>query len=686
MIDFKYLRACSVQQFPTWIAAVLMFAIIKDYPNLVSTKSILTYVVLTSVPLLMMLPSQSMYPQSYLSRLVWVISSATAVWIVYDLYPFYAESVVHDIFIKHNLPFNPSETPRWYWVAIGVYMLIAALMVANLGWALFGTVVYLIGEIKNGVNNSTKDSLGISLHYDEFFESFKSTSVTTASQRTDLATRDTEAMEPRLTFGDLAGQEELKEKLLNAAQEWNNDGMMNGKNGILLYGPPGTGKTTFAEALAGEIGLKFMKINVGSIASRWVNQTTEQLQDVIDSALRQAPCLLFFDEVEAILPDRRTIARGDSEEAKVVASFLSSIDKLRDGQVLVVAATNYIDRVDDAAVREGRFDFRIEVAVPDFEARKGIVLNVLKKAGKTVEPDVLDRLSRRWAGFNIPRIQEATRRAASFSKGKVVRMTDFMRGLRDVQGNKAGAPENALGLSDLYFDDELKARLENLAATFAKSDEIEARGGSVPKGIVFYGPPGTGKTTMAQALAKASGWTFIPTTGKEILSDPNKLKEIRERASDLRPSIVFIDEADDILGDRNFSGLKVYTNDLLTTIDGAGEPLHDVVWIIATNNIDGLDKAVTRRFPVKIELPVPSVEVLTKLVHDWATKHSNAIRGDLGKWAVKVARALEGLAPSVVKGILETALNNEATASVRRNEPMNITLEEVLKARREMRV
>jgi transitional endoplasmic reticulum ATPase len=470
-----------------------------------------------------------------------------------------------------------------------------------------------------------------------------------------------------------------------AAQTWNNNGKKNGKNGILLHGVPGTGKTAFAEALAGEVGLKFMKVNIGSMASRWINQTTEQLQDIIDSALRQAPCVLFFDEVEAILPDRSRIDRGDSEEAKVVGSFLSSIDKLRDGRVLVIAATNYIDRVDNAAIREGRFDFRIEVTVPDFEARKGLVLNALKKAGKTVEPAVLDRLARRWSGFNVPRIQEATRRAAGFAKTNVVGMTDFMRGLRDVQGNKAGAPESALGLSDLYFDDELKNRLETLAATFAKSDEIEARGGSV-QNVVFYGPPGTGKTAMAQALAKASGWTFIPTSGKEILSDANKLREIRNKASDLRPSIVFIDEADDILGDRQMSGLKTHTNDLLSTIEGAGEPLHDVVWIIATNHIDSLDEAVNRRFPVKIELPAPGVETLARMVRDWAAKHADAIQGEVEDWATKVALALEGLAPSLVKGILDSALSNEASNSVLRGEPMNITLEDVLKARVEMRV
>ncbi|OZA30485.1 MAG: hypothetical protein B7X93_03060 [Hydrogenophilales bacterium 17-61-9] len=521
---------------------------------------------------------------------------------------------------------------------------------------------------------------------------------TSSAHASPLATRDTEALQPKLIFSDLAGNEELKKKLSDAAAEWMSTSKrgttkqerlrapkQETKNGIFLHGVPGTGKTVFAEALAGELGLKLMKVNVGSMASRFINQTTEQLQDIIDSALRQAPCVLFLDEVEAIFPDRSRIERGDSEESKVVASFLSSVEKLRAGRVLLIAATNYKDRVDAAAIREGRFDFHIEVAVPDFEARKGLIQNVLTKAGKTVEPAVMDRLATRWGGFNVARIQEAARRAAGFATANTVGMVEFMRGLRDVQGNKTGVPEGALGLADLYFDDELKVRLANLATTFARSDEIEARGGSVPKGVVFYGPPGTGKTTMAQALAKESGWAFIATSGKEILSDSNKLAEIRRKASDLRPAIVFIDEADDILGDRRMSGMKMHTNDLLRTIDGAGEPLHDVVWMLATNDIDGLDEAVIRRFPTKIELPVPGLATTAKMVHDWASKRTEMIAGGVDDWSNDVAAALEGLAPSVVKNILDAALNTEAADSVIRNEGMSITVEEVLAARREMR-
>lgn len=693
MNAFKYLRASAISQSYTWIAAIFMIALVRmaygGTLHLGSAQDDLVVLVGSIAIAGSLLASQIGYAQSYMSRLVWLAVSVAPVWMAWDIYPFYAEAVPHDIFMKHAgeaAQYNPAVIPAWTPVALWTYYALTAVLVANLGSAIYMSAGSLIWEIRNGIDDTTKDGTQMTA-FDiarDAVRPSQSKPAPVPQQRTDLSTRDTEALKPKITFDDLAGNEELKTKLFDAAQTWNNNGKKDGKNGIFLYGEPGTGKTAFAEALAGEVSMKIMKVNVGSMASRYINQTTEQLQHIIDSALRQAPCVLFLDEVEAIFPDRSRIERGDSEESKVVGSFLSSIEKLRAGKVLIIAATNYKDRVDPAVIREGRFDFHVEVSVPDFEARKGLTLNALKKTGKTVEPAVLDRLARRWAGFNVPRIQEASRRAAGFSTSSTVGMAEFMRGLRDVQGNASSVPEGALGLSDLYFDDGLKTRLESLAATFSKSDEIEARGGSVPKGVVFYGPPGTGKTTMAQALAKASGWAFIATSGKEILSENNKLREIRRKASDLRPAIVFIDEADDILGDRRMSGMKLHTNELLATIDGAGAP-PDVVWIIATNDVDSLDEAVIRRFPTKIELPAPGIEALTRMVRDWAAKRAEMVHGDMDTWTAGVAAALEGLAPSVVKNILDSALNTEAANSVLRGEAMSITLEEVLEARREMR-
>lgn len=678
----------------TWaslIAFAILWNLLQSSIALNSAGSIIKAAVLMLFFLAAILPMQVFVKQSYLSRAAWVVMSAYAVWSVWTMFAFYEEAVPHDIVMNDGADrYDPFVAPGWTPVAMWTYYIIGGLLAANLVVSLVFTFRQVLTESRNGLDLSTEDRELSRL--DVFLANlFKNDSAGNASspvaplKRNDLSTRDTAALKPGLSFRDLSGQEGLKKKLLDAVQLWNNGGNKNGKNGIFLYGPPGTGKTAFAEALAGEMKMRIMKINIGSMASRWINQTTEQMQDIIDSAVRQAPCVLFLDEIESILPDRNRISRADSEESRVVGSFLSSIEKLRNGRVLVIAATNYKDRVDPAAIREGRFDFHIEVGVPDFEARKGLILNALKKAGKSVEPAVLDRLSTRWAGFNVPRIQEAATRAAALASGGMVGMAEFMRGLRDVQGNAGGVPETAIGLQDLYFDDDIKKRLEDLAGTFSMADKIESNGGFVPNGVIFYGPPGTGKTSMAMALAKASGYAFIATNGKEIVSDPERLAAIRRKASDLRPAIVFIDEADDILGDRNMSGMKMHTNELLATIDGVTEPMHDVVWVLATNHIDGFDDAVTRRFPVKIELPVPGLPALTRMVSDWAGRNAEKIHGDVGRWASMVAGSLDGLAPSVVKGILDSAKSARIARNVLRGEAASITLEDVLEARREMR-
>lgn len=501
-----------------------------------------------------------------------------------------------------------------------------------------------------------------------------------------LATRDMEAVIPMKSFADLFGNEKLKTKLRDAAAEWKNNGKNNGKNGILLHGEPGTGKSAFAEALAGELKLKIMKVNFGSIGSKWVNQTTEQFLHIIDSALRQAPCVLFMDEIEAILPRRDSIERGDSEESKVVGTFLACVEKLNKGQVLLIGATNYKDRLDDAAIRTGRFDFHIEIELPDFDARKGLINTVMAKFKCTTDSAVLDRVVKRWGGFNVPRIMAVTDRACHIALGrqdKTVTANDFFAGLRQVQGNAAGAPEGTVGLDALYLDDDVKDRLFGLATQFRHVDEIEAKGGSFPKGVVFYGPPGTGKTTMAKVLAKESGWTFIPTTGRELL-DAGAIKKLARKASDLRPSIVFIDEADDILGNRQHSNVKAYTNELFSLMEGANGKLHDVVWIAATNHLEGFDEAAVSRFERKIELLVPGRGPMKSMIRDWAAKVARDIDGDVDAWSEQVVDVLDGLPPRNIMDVLRAAHNNDISRSVSKGDVVSVTVDDVLFARKEM--
>src|SRR6185312_5036420 len=131
---------------------------------------------------------------------------------------------------------------------------------------------------------------------------------------------------------------------------------------------------------------------------------TENLVALFDAAVSQAPCALFVDEVEAVLEDRSQRASQTEESGRLIATFLARATALQGSQVLLMVATNYIDRLDPAAVREGRLDFKIEVPLPDDAARRGLIEARLAKAACSTDSATLARLSRRWAGFNVPRI------------------------------------------------------------------------------------------------------------------------------------------------------------------------------------------------------------------------------------------------------------------------------------------
>lgn len=138
---------------------------------------------------------------------------------------------------------------------------------------------------------------------------------------------------PSHDFSKVVGMQDLKDRLLRAGEEIvePDESAFSSRNGILLYGPPGTGKTFFAEALAGELGLKIIKVNFGELASRWVNQTTERVMEVMTQAQQSAPVVLFMDEIDAIIPDRAKASSSDSESVKLVSSFLPKIEALRKG-------------------------------------------------------------------------------------------------------------------------------------------------------------------------------------------------------------------------------------------------------------------------------------------------------------------------------------------------------------------
>lgn len=233
--------------------------------------------------------------------------------------------------------------------------------------------------------------------------------------------------------------------------------------------------------------------------------------------------------------------------------------------------------------------------------------------------------------------------------------------LREIQGGLGGiVSENTPSLNELHFDPEQRKKLQTLAQRMENIDEVERMGGEVPKGCIFHGPPGTGKTIVAKSLSKASGWAFLSTTGSDLMQDGGKsVDKLLAKARDLRPCIVFIDEAENALGDRttNRYGGDITTK-ILAATDGVSA-LHDVLFIAATNHPNQLDSAITRggRFSEHFEFKKPEEDTVLKMVSEWINgkKHNTPFHPEFT--AEKVTPLLHGLAPADIKDRLQQAVN-----------------------------
>jgi ATP-dependent 26S proteasome regulatory subunit len=209
---------------------------------------------------------------------------------------------------------------------------------------------------------------------------------------------------PTLRLADVGGMEAVKRRL-NVAfiGPLRNPQVLRAygkalRGGLLLYGPPGCGKTYIARATAGEIGARFVPIGLNDVLSMWLGESERHLHELFESARRSAPCVLFFDEIDAI--GQRRALRRQSAGRNVVNQLLAEMDGVdasNDG-VFVLGATNHPWDVDAALLRPGRFDRVALVLPPDRPARVAILEHHLK--GKPVQGVDVDRLAGRTEDFS----------------------------------------------------------------------------------------------------------------------------------------------------------------------------------------------------------------------------------------------------------------------------------------------
>ena len=232
------------------------------------------------------------------------------------------------------------------------------------------------------------------------------------------ALREVQVQTPNVTWDDVGGLDNLKEELREAI-EWpikHKEAFdyvdVETPKGILLHGPPGTGKTLIAKALAKMTESNFISIKGPELLSKWVGESEKGVREVFRKARQAAPCIIFLDEVDALVPRRGSGGSESHVTESVVSQILTEIDGLEElNDVLIVGATNRLDIVDEALLRPGRFDRIIEVPNPDSKGRQHIFEIHTKK--KPLGNDVnITKLVELTDGFSGAEIGAVANRAA----------------------------------------------------------------------------------------------------------------------------------------------------------------------------------------------------------------------------------------------------------------------------------
>jgi len=453
--------------------------------------------------------------------------------------------------------------------------------------------------------------------------------------------RDTEI--PAVTYEDIGGLTDELEKVrelielpLKHPELFDRLGIEPPK-GVLLHGPPGTGKTLIAKAVASESQYNFTSINGHEIMSKFYGQSEENLRKMFEAAEKNAPSIIFIDELDAIAPKRGEVT-GEVER-RVVAQLLALMDGLKTrGKVIVIAATNRPEGLDPALRRPGRFDREIEIGVPN-EAGRYEILQIHTR-GMPLAPDVdLHEYAKVTYGFVGADLEALCKEAAMNALRKIlpemnldeeripqeilekisVTKADFDKALKLVE--PSAMREIMVLTPNVKWEDiggleKVKQELmEAVEWPLKRPHDFEELGIHPPKGIFLYGPPGCGKTLLAKAVATESEANFISIKGPEVLSkwvgeSEKAIREIFRKARQVSPAIVFFDEVDAIAARRGQEiGSRVgerVIDQILTEIDGI-EDLGEVCVIAATNRPDIVDPALLRpgRFDRLILVPAP---------------------------------------------------------------------------------
>ena len=404
-----------------------------------------------------------------------------------------------------------------------------------------------------------------------------------------------------VTFKDVAGLEEAKEEVMEVVDFLKNPKKytsLGGKipKGVLLVGPPGTGKTLLAKAVAGEANVPFFSISGSDFVEMFVGVGASRVRDLFKQAREKAPCIIFIDEIDAIgrARGRGQVQGGNDERENTLNQLLVEMDGFStDKGVILMAATNRHDILDNALMRPGRFDRQIGIDSPDLQGREAIFKVHLKniKISNDVNPESLAEMTPGFAGAEIANVCNEAALVAARRNKKAVEMDDFNYALDRVIGglekkNKIISPR----------EKEIIAYHEAghaICGWFLENASPLVKVTIVPRGIGTLGYaqylPKEEYITRTEALLDRMTMTLGGRAAEKIIFDnvstgaQNDLDQVTKMAY----SMITVFGMNDKVGNVSFYGLsqdqfnKPFSDDTATLIDEEVRKLIDNQYIAA---------------------------------------------------------------------------------------------------------
>jgi SpoVK/Ycf46/Vps4 family AAA+-type ATPase len=454
--------------------------------------------------------------------------------------------------------------------------------------------------------------------------------------------------------------------------------------GAVLWGPPGTGKTQIAKTLANESGVRFM-LRTGAD----LGHSAQEVRTVFDAARQKAPCILFFDEFEKAAQSRE---KGGA--AEIVTELLAQMQgaKAGDRPIFVLAATNYLDQMDDAIL--SRFTYRIEIPNPKVEEREqlfAIALRTVPRAEFDV-PALAAELARKGGGLSGRDINDVVVRAGQAAAQRALTAgtpdrvmlvrEDLVNEVEALVRNRSDAVDPSARWDTLVVAEPTLKTLKQISTAVRNIEDRLKQGIEPPRGAVLYGPPGTGKTQIAKTLANESGVQFVSATAKDITGQyvgesTQKVGRLFAEARKKAPCILFIDEFENAAASRTGTRGSGFADEVVTQLlaemDGVKTTGRPVFVLAATNHLERIDAAVLSRFTYQVEVPNPTLEHRQRLFAIVLSKYLR-VDFDVRAMAAELAHATPGMAGRQIGDLVKKAVQDAAQRAEEAGTPNEIVL------------